>query len=146
MGSWEEDWRKLVFFPFFICLRRKEVLWASLVATFEKPFIQGDNFIDLGFKLSLKECNKEDDMSRMNDLSQRIDDYAGEDEQVRELMTWVINMHIHGKIVFDELPLDAKELLLSWERDNQSPTQVVVHRDLMEWTNADADAFEGEAR
>lgn len=68
-------------------------------------------------------------MNLMKDLDYRIREESGEDQDVYELLTCIINLHLKGAIKMDDMPHCAKFLLLDWEHDNINEEMYDEHYD-----------------
>jgi hypothetical protein len=54
-------------------------------------------------------------MSYMKRLQDQIDNFAGEDTDLNEIITYEINQHIHGLITFNALSNESQNIMFNWE-------------------------------
>jgi hypothetical protein len=75
-------------------------------------------------------------MARMCDLAVHIEEYSCQDGRVEELLKWIINQHIQGRVEFSDMPKDAQfcfgmyeqEQKLMKEADEQAQLWEVEHK------------------
>jgi hypothetical protein len=58
-------------------------------------------------------------MAVMSDLTVHIREYACEDGRVENLLTWIINEHIQGRVKFKDMPKDAQCCYGLYEQETQ---------------------------
>jgi hypothetical protein len=75
-------------------------------------------------------------MANMSELDIHIKEYSCEDGRVHELLNWIINEHIQGRVKFEDMPKDAQfcfgmyeqEKKLMQDADEQAKQWEVEHK------------------
>jgi hypothetical protein len=58
-------------------------------------------------------------MAHMKDLAIHIEEYSCQDGRVEELLKWIINEHLQGRVKYEDLPNDAKCCFGLYEQEQQ---------------------------
>lgn len=58
-------------------------------------------------------------MTVMKDLDLHIEEYSCQDRRVYELMKFIVNLHVQGKLTYQELPREAQECFGRWEQEKK---------------------------